>query len=306
MELKNYEMMEKFDLNHIPDLDICILGALELFSRENLKEIKVPFKRPLVVGSGNAGVTGKIMFENKDAIFASESNFEFELKTIKNIDGVVLISASGEKHAPVIAKMSKKQKKKVILITNNPESEAVKFSDQIFLFPKQREPYTYNTSTYLGMILGHTREDPKKIYNFIKKNLSKRNFSNLKKFDKYYFVVPIKFYSMIRMLDVKFIELFGRKIARDIETSEAIKHATTVVPSKELFVVFGDNKVRYGKHQINVPLPKNASYGAMMSIAYYFIGKIQKSKPAWFKQNIANYVKEASKVFGYKIEPIVE
>ena len=43
-----------------------------------------------------------------DAIFASESNYEEKLKNIKDIDGVVLISASGEKHAPVIAKVSKK------------------------------------------------------------------------------------------------------------------------------------------------------------------------------------------------------
>ena len=108
------------------------------------------------------------------------------------------------------------------------------------------------------------------------------------------------------MLNIKFTELFGRRIARDVETIEYMKHATTVVPANELFISFGVQNKNYGKNRFYVPLPKNANYGAMMAISYYIIGKIQKAKPPWFKQNIDAYTKRASKIFGQVIKPVVE
>ncbi|PIO07360.1 hypothetical protein COU59_03375, partial [Candidatus Pacearchaeota archaeon CG10_big_fil_rev_8_21_14_0_10_34_12] len=236
----NYKTMQSFTLKNIPDLHVCVLGALELFSSIKIPKIEVSYRKPLVVGSGNAEATGRILFEDKDAVFASESNFEEKLKKIKSIDGVVLISASGGKHAPIIAKTSRKFRKKVTLITNNPNALAKKYSDRVFVFPKQREPYTYNTSTYMGMILGKTHESPDKIYYFIKSRIDKIKLPKLGRYDKYYLIVPPKFSGIIRMLNVKFIELFGRRVARDVETLEYVKHATTVVPSNELFISFGE------------------------------------------------------------------
>ena len=304
---KNYQIMQNFTLKNIPNLDTCVLGALELFQKEKLPKINIKFKRPMVVGSGNAEATGRIIFSDKDAVFASESDFESKLKSIKNIDGVILVSASGGKHAPIIAKASKKYKKKVVLITTNPKAEAKKFADQIYVFPKQKEPYTYNTSTYMGMVLGKTKENPKKIYDYINKTISKIKFPNFKKYKKYYFLVPTKFPTgIIRMLNVKFIELFGRQISRDIETFEYIKHATTVVPSEELFISFGEQNKTYGKNRLFIPLPKWADYGTMMAIGYYVVGQIQKAHPPYFKKNIQQYTKRASKIFGSEIKPIVE
>lgn len=41
------------------------------------------------------------------------------------------------------------------------------------------------------------------------------------------------------MLETKFIELFGRKVARDVFSYEQMRHATTVVQDKEeLFICF--------------------------------------------------------------------
>ncbi|PIT87304.1 MAG: hypothetical protein COU31_03620, partial [Candidatus Magasanikbacteria bacterium CG10_big_fil_rev_8_21_14_0_10_40_10] len=155
MSNKNIDVLNTFTIDTIPDLDVAVLGALELFQKEKLPELYIKkYKRPLVVGSGNAEATGRIIFEDTNAVFASESNFENKLRHIPDIDGVILISASGGKHAPVIAKYAKDLGKSVILITNNPNSEAAKFieDDKIFVFTKNREPYTYNTSTYMGMI----------------------------------------------------------------------------------------------------------------------------------------------------------
>jgi hypothetical protein len=109
------------------------------------------------------------------------------------------------------------------------------------------------------------------------------------------------------MLDKKFVEMFGRKVPYSIYSSEYIKHATTVVERKdELYISFGKKNSLWGKNRLHVPLPKDAGYGTMMAISYYIMGQIQKSRPPWFKKNIEDYMKKASKVFGKKMSPIVE
>lgn len=314
MDYKNIHILDTFDLDNIPDLDVAVLGALELFQKESLPKLDMGiYKRPLVVGSGNAEATGRIIFQDLDAIFASESNYEEKLREIKSIDGVILVSASGEKHAPIIAKTAKKYNKHVTLITNSRDSSASKELDNThphdeYVFPKNREPYTYNTSTYLGMILGYTGENPNEIYQFIQRTIDPNLFTDLAKYDKFYLIVPPQFSGIIRMLEVKFIELFGRRIARDIETSEYVPHATTVVPSDELFISFSyENKI-WGepKNRLNVPLPEKAGYGAMMAIGYYVVAQIQKQHPSYFKENIVSYTKFVSKIFKTAINPIVE
>lgn len=296
------------DKKQIIDLDDCVIDALELFIRKGVPELDINrFKRPLVVGSGNAAATGMIIFEKSDAVFADESNFELKLKTVKEIDGVVLISASGGKHAPIIAKISKKRyKKSVVLLTNNENAPAKRYADESYVFPKNAEPYTYNTSTYMGFILSATKEDPKKILDFIRKKTDRIKMPEFRKYSGYYIMVPEKLGGITKMLHTKFTELFGRKVARDIETFEHSKHATTVVPSDELFISFGKKDRIFGNDGLFVQLPNNAGYGAMMAIGYYMIGKMQKSYQPWFKENIEEYCRKASKIFRQEIKPIVE
>ena len=309
-DMTHYNIMQSCNLKNLPDLDVCVLGALELFHKEKLPNVKISYKRPMVVGSGNAEATGRIMFHDKDAVFANESNVEEKLKNITHIDGVVLISASGAKHAPIIAKLAKKKyKKKVTLITNTPDAHAAEFSDTVYVFPDQKEPYTYNTSTYMGMILGNTGEDPKKIYDFITQKVCCLPYPDFSAYDHYFLILPNKYGTGLkRMFEVKFIELFGRKLSRDIETVDYMKHAVTVVPSNDLFISFGEKNVYWGKkkNRLCIPLPKWASYGTMMAIGYYVIGQIQKQHPPWFKKNIKRYTTKISKVFNHTISPIVE
>jgi len=307
---KNIDTLNTFTLDTIPDLDVAVLGALELFQKEKLPQIEILYKRPLVVGSGNAEATGRIIFEDTDAVFASESNFESKLKHVPDIDGVILISASGGKHAPIIARRAKELGKRVSLITNNLNASAKEFVENkdLFVFPKNREPYTYNTSTYMGMIIGKTGENPEEISRFIAEHIDILALPDLSKYDKFFLIVPPKFSCIIRMLQVKFIELFGRRISRDVETSEYMKHAVTVVPSNELFVSFGEENTIWGEPEkrLHIPLPENAGYAAMMAIGYYVIAQIQKQHPPYFKENIALYTKKASKVFGSEVKVIVE
>jgi len=310
MNYKNIDILNTFTLDTVPDLDVAVLGALELFQKEKLPRIEIPYKRPLVVGSGNAEATGRIIFEDTDAVFASESNFESKLKHVPDIDGVILISASGGKHAPIIARRAKELGKRVSLITNNSNAPAKEFVEDkdLFVFPKNREPYTYNTSTYIGMILGRTRENPKVIQNFIEKYIDTISLPDFSRQNSYFFIIPPKFSGIIRMLQVKFIELFGRRIARDVETSEYMKHAVTVVPSDELFISFGEENTTWGEpdKRLCIPLLENAGYAAMMAIGYYVVAQIQKQHPPYFKENITIFTEKASKIFGSEISPIVE
>jgi len=160
----------------------------------------------------------------------------------------------------------------------------------------------------MGMILGKTHEDALNIQNFIEEHIKTLSMPDFSKYDRYFLIVPTRFSGIIRMLQVKFIELFGRKIARDVETSEYMKHAVTVVPSNELFISFGDRNMVWGasENRLNIPLPEYAGYATMMAIGYYVIAQIQKSKPPFFRENIVAYTKDVSKIFGSTISPIVE
>ncbi len=307
------DTLNTFDINSLPNLDTAVLGALELFQTTPLPRLDIDFKRPLVVGSGNAEATGRIIFANSDAVFASESDYQSKLEKISDIDGVVLVSASGGKHAPIIARQAMSMVKPIALITNTADSAAsqeLKHAEtsREFIYPKNREPYTYNASTYMGMILGSTGEDPAAIHKYIQEQTAALAYPDFSHYDKYYLIVPPEFSGIIRMLQIKFIELFGRNIARDIETSEYVRHATTVAPADELFISFGEPNTTWGKPEdrFHVPLPDGANYGAMMAVGYYVVSQIQAAYPHFFKDNIENYTTEVSEIFGQTITPIVE
>lgn len=308
------EILKTFDINSLPNLDIVVLGALELFQSTTLPKIAIPFQKPIVVGSGNAAATGQILFGDVNAVMADESTFSQKLAQTSDCDGVVIISASGGKHAPIIAAKAAKAGKNIALITNTPNSPAAQqergndaFSE--YVLPKNREPYTYNTSTYLGMILAKTGEDAEAIQQYIETVVDGVSLPDFSNYQKYFVIVPPEFSNVARMLQIKFIELFGREIARDVETSEYMRHAVTVVPSdNELFISFGEENKTWGKpeNRLFIPLPEGAGYGAMIAVGYYIVGKIQAAYPHLFKDNIAAYTTQVSELFGSAILPIVE
>jgi len=309
----NIDLMNEFTIDNLPDLDVAVSAALEMLAEHKLSRINInQYERPLVVGSGNAEATGRIIFADSDAIFASESTVDDKLANISDIDEVIIVSASGGKHAPIIARKAKLANKHTTLITNTANSAVTKeLSDDdltVHLYPKNREPYTYNTSTYLAMILGFTGEDPSIIKQFIDNQISNIALPDLSRFQRYYLIVPPQFAGIIRMLQVKFIELFGRNIARDVETAEYVRHATTVAPSDELFISFGDTNDLWGDpgNRLNIPLPVDGNYGTMMAVGYYIVAQIQKSQQQYFKQNIESYCSFISGVFKENIQPIVE
>lgn len=294
-----------FDKSRIKDLDEVAVSALELFSRERPPKLELPdFKRPLIVGSVNAAVAGRILFQGKDAVFSEVSSYKQALDSNPGIDGAILVSASGAKSAPEIAKELRKRKIPTVLLTCNPEAPAKTFAEKTYVFPKQTEPYSYNVSTYLGMILAKTQEDPRKILEHIKRIKIPRNLGD---YDAFFLIVPEKFTLIREMLTTKFDELFGPYVSGRAFTFEQAKHAKNVIESdRELFISFGEKNRHFGSKRLDIPLPKKADYGAFFAIGYYAIGQIQKQHPPYFREGIEAYCKKASKIFGEKIEPLVD
>ncbi len=288
-------------------LDTTVLKTLDFFqNQQNLTKISTEtFIFPLVLGSGNAIETGKILFRKNPALFASESDATDKISLLQ-IQEVVILSASGAKHAPILASEAKKTNKKTFLISSTLNSEASKIADESFIFPKISEPYTYNTSTYFGYIYGSEmgNYDLKSVKNFLEETLlTKLENIDFSQFSSFFVVIPNEFALLKNMIETKFIELFGRKIPRDIATYEQIKHAMTVIPDdKELFICFGNNSgKKFGKNQIDLPIFDTENYGPMMLASYFTVGKIQRQMPPYFMENIARYCEESE----YNISPIV-
>ncbi|MFC1731834.1 hypothetical protein ACFL6I_16065 [candidate division KSB1 bacterium] len=313
MEHNNLKTLETFDIHSLPNLDVAVLGALERFGNEELPTLNVHSmcSRPLVVGSANAHAVGKILFKDTLARYSERGDLEENLKTFTDRDGVVIVSASGGKHAVEIAKLMTEQELPTWLLTNNKNAPAKEFidGDKVVVFPKNREPYTYNTSTYLSMILSQTKEKPEEIYAHLE-SIKKDIPENLGRYTAFILTVPSEFGKVRSMFRTKFDELFGGNVDGRVFTDEEIKHAKTVVPSdRELTIHFGYSKsghsIDKGDH-LYIPLRKSASYGEMLSVGYFVIGKIQEAHPAYFKENIVEYTKDASEIFGQNISSIVE
>ncbi|OGH90483.1 MAG: hypothetical protein A2479_04025 [Candidatus Magasanikbacteria bacterium RIFOXYC2_FULL_39_8] len=312
MDTPNLEILQTFGLDTLPNLDVVVLGALELFDKTGIPTLDLgDYKIPLVLGSGNAAVTGRILFDDKNAIFADESTYKRKLENIKGIDGAILLSASGSKHAIALSQDLLSHGIETRLLTNNQEAPAKKYinDDNFFVFPKNREPYTYNTSTYMGMILGKTKENPKNIKKFITDEVDPIIPKNLADYDAFYVLIPERFDAFREMLATKFDELFQPKVSGRVFTPEQSKHAKSVVKyDKELFISFGYDNTQFGlpKNRLNIPLPVDVDYGTLMAVSYYVMGNMQKQHEPYFKNGIEDYVKKAGEAFGITLGVIVE
>jgi hypothetical protein len=293
----------------IPDLDEVVMGALTYLGGLTLPTFD-PEKhvRPLVVGSGNAVPVGEILFSHTDAVCIEESSLAAHLARGVH-DAVYVISASGMKHAVEVVQTAAKSGLPVYLITTNQESGAAKLlsHDQVIVFPRIREPYTYNTSTYLGMLLGMERTSPLRIQEFIEDHIDGLlpQFADYRAF---LISVPPEFQALRGMFETKFHELFGPHILGTVCTTEEVKHAKTVITAADqCFISFGET-VSYGNpgFRLTVPLPHEVSHGELMALGYYIIGKIQGAHHPYFKEHIGSYVQEAGRIFGHPLSVIVE
>lgn len=286
-------------MSDIPNLDTIVLDTLDFFSVNKPPVLDInQFNFPFVVGSGNAYNTGLIIFSQKSAIFADESNFKSIISAYKEpiekglIKQAVIISASGGKDSVWELRLAKEKGLNSTLLTTKGESDAAKVADKTYIYKSIDEPYTYNTSTYMGMILSATSEDPAKIKEQINLLQFPDNFAN---YAAYAFVLPDEFLNVCPMLEIKRDELFGPNLSLRAFSQGHARHAKFVNKSKDELVMtlgvkneyFGDPESRW-----DIPLPEGINFAGVMALTYYIVGKIQASKPSYFKENIANYVSD--------------
>ncbi len=286
-------------MNDIISLDKDVLLALDFFTKSPPPSLNIDsFNLPFVVGSGNAYNTGLILFCEKAAIFADESNFKKLLpafqKVIENklITQAVIISASGGKDSVWEIELTKKYSLHTTLLTTKASSDAAKIADKVYVFKSIDEPYTYNVSTYMGMILAATGENPAAIKTYIDSLNFPDNFDSYK---AYSFVLPDKYMNICPMIDIKKSELFGPHLSLRAFSQGHARHAKFVIRSKdELVISIGEKNKYFGdpSHRWDIFPPDYISFAGIMATAYYIIGKIQSIKPQYFKENIANYVND--------------
>lgn len=286
-------------MNEIINLDEDVLLTLDFFANNTPPSVDInSFNFPFVVGSGNAYNTGLIIFSEKAAIFADESNFKNLIaaynQAIKSgmLTQAVVISASGGKDSVWEIEQAKKYSLETTLLTTKGDSDAAKIADKVYVFKSIDEPYTYNVSTYMGMILSATGENPTNIKNYINSLKFPDNFDNYK---SYSFVLPDKYMNICPMLDIKKNELFGPNLSLRAFSQGHARHAKFVIRSKvELVITLGEKNEFFGDpdHRWDIPLSDGIDFAGVMAATYYVVGKIQKSKPQYYKENISSYVND--------------
>lgn len=308
------------------NLDICVLEALQYFAdlQKNVAEGKIepeegipslhpdPGKPVMVVGSGNAILTGKCVYRHTPAVFANQDNYwhEFErFKSVLNFNEIVIISASGRKDGQETAKKLKQHEKETgetlpprRLLTNNPDAPAAAYVDpkNVVVFPElDDEPYTYNVSTYMSMLLGNSGEAAEDIARYLEEEVEvPRDFG---RYSAYYFLVPAEYEDIGEMFNIKFREIFGCHLGGRASTSAHARHGLFVHPSEEELVVgLGVQNRLHGYSRLNVDLP-DLGPARLMALGYYLIGQIQRRKEPWFKLNSDDYHDRVRTLAGWKV-----
>lgn len=278
---------------NIPYLDEIVHSSLDFFVENPPLIIDISkFSLPFVVGSGNAINTGKILFSEHAAIFADESNFKTTVSAYKPvvekglIRDAVIISASGEKDSVWESELSKKLGLKTTLLTCKPNSTAAKIADRVISYKSIAEPYTYNTSTYLGMILSATGENPREIKQYISNLVLPLGFDQ---YISYAFILHDMFVNIAPMIMVKGDELFGPHVMIRAVAEGHARHAKFVHRwDKELVMSLGVVNKYFGDpaHRWDIRLPTGTNFGFVMAVTYYLCGMIQKAKPPYFMKNV--------------------
>ncbi len=289
----------------IDNLDRIVLKALDFFAAEQPPRFKFKGAASLfVVGSVNAFHTGRLLFSGRPAIFADEGDFREKLEIYRPLirkgalKEAVVISASGEKDSVWEIKAAKAAGLKTLLLTCQAKSAGAKAADRVWAGAKIPEPYSYNFSTYLGMVLAGGGENPRAIRGFLRRLPAPNDFA---RYNFFTFILPDRFRPVADMLNVKDDELFGPHSSLRAYGEGQARHAKFIAASpRELVISFGKNEY-FGApgNRWAIRLPAKAGPALVISLAYYLAGRIQASKPPYFKRGLENYcLKTGPKPYG--------
>lgn len=277
---------------NLSTLDKTVLDALDFFAANPPPQLDLSdYQLPFVVGSGNALSAGRILFSGRAAVFADESDFKSTIESFKPvidkklITQTVVISASGEKDSVWEVELAKSHSLHTTLLTCKPDSTAAKLADRVVIFRSIAEPYTYNTSTYLGMVLSTTGEDPAKIKQLIDSVQLPAGFES---YESYAFLLPDTYINIAPMIIIKGEELFGPHVPVRAYTHGHARHAKFVHPwEKELVISLGKNELfGHPDHRWDLDIQAGTGFGSVLALTYFICGKIQTVKPPYFMQDV--------------------
>ncbi len=247
----------------------------------------------LAVGSGNAAATARVLFPT--ALHATESSYTQLLPHVKT---VLVVSASGAKHAPLIVRTAREAGKRVLLVTTRQDAPAAAFASRVIRTPALDEPYSYNVSTYAGM-LALLREDH--AWRSVPRYAKRLDAFTLPVRPRMItIVVPDAAFWMIPFLLTKGDELFAARLPLRVFTLSELMHAKTIIPHpREVFLLLGVKSPFFLKDRLvlRVPFP-SASHAVHLLMAYAVIGRIQEIMPDWFGRHIAAYTARLHQIFG--------
>jgi hypothetical protein len=297
-----------FTEKDLPDLDEVVMGALSFLEALDLPRINVQaHTRPLIVGSGNGLHTGAILFRYVDAVCVNEGSYR-DVLARGVFDSLYIISASGSKHAQEIAAYAMTLSIPAYLITSTEDSPAGALigREHTFVYPHIREPYTYNTSTYLAMLYGNTEVSPRRARTYIE-TVVQPLMPDFSSYTSFLMTIPPQFKEVGAMFEIKFDELFGPYVLGRACTTEELKHAKTVVTSSTQCLISFGSEISVGDFgcRVTVPLQHDMTHSDIIALGYFIIGRIQKSRQPYFKERIGTYVKEAGEMFGQELPVIV-
>jgi hypothetical protein len=284
---------------YLPNLDHVVESALAFFGDYEVPRLNLSaFHMPLVVGSGNALNAGQAIFSKQAAIFADESTFRSVLSAYSEaiekgmITQAVIISASGEKDSVWEIEEAKANKLETWLLTCEAVSSAAKIADHVLVYRKIAEPYTYNTSTYMGMLLSAENDEAADILSSLSSLHLPEKWAG---YEAYAFVLPDEYAALVPMLEIKRHELFGPHLSVRATTAGQARHAKFVNRSEKELVIGLDGAdiscFGFPEHRFEVRWPFK-SQAAMMALGYWLIGRIQAAKPPYFKENIKAFCED--------------
>lgn len=270
-------------------LDFYAAKALQDLSGWKYPESKIEKSGLNVfVGSGDAANTGKIFAQILGGQALNVSNYRLFFQNVPDPDSrIYIVNASGGKDGLKMAEWLTENNWHPKLLTNNPEPPAGKFlrPKDIFVFPANIEPPTYNVSTYASMIYWLLKED----LEAIKEKIKNLEIPNLRKYKFVFFMVQDKYEAVGRMAVRKVAETLEGVGANGCGYSNAV-HGMLVQPNSDRLVFCMNCK--YDGPGDSYVLDIDSYLGLILCL-HYIIGKNQTDKDT--ENILRNYFENARK-----------
>ena len=273
----------------IEKLDHYAIKTLEGLPKWKYPEFKIEKSgKNIFMGSGDAANTGKIFAQVLGGHALNICDYQMFFENMPCPDSnIYIVCASGGKDGTKMAQWLTGKGWQPKLITSNPEPPMGKFlrPEDIFVFPANNEPPTYNVSTYASMIYWLLKENLQEISDKIK-NLE---IPDLRKYKFIFFMVQDKYEAIGKMATRKVSETLAGIGANGCGYSNAV-HGMLIQPNENRLIFCMNCK--YDGPDDAYELNIDSHLGLLLCL-HYIIGKNQTEQDS--KNILQNYFENAKK-----------